>query len=105
MERLLIELTGDRLDRLNGVVREAINAAQAHWKERDSKTYLRRYDIHWKSRRSQERLIHSTGLPAAVDNPQPPATQHSRNSGTFPVGQRAARSLPERWPAVPPAGS
>jgi hypothetical protein len=25
-------------------------------------------------------------------------------AGTFPVGQRAARSLPERWPAVPLAG-
>jgi hypothetical protein len=25
-------------------------------------------------------------------------------AGTFPVGQRAARSLPERWPALSPAG-
>jgi hypothetical protein len=26
-------------------------------------------------------------------------------TGFFPVGQRAARSLPERWPALPPRGS
>ena len=28
MERYLVELTGDQLDRLNGMVREAINAAE-----------------------------------------------------------------------------
>jgi hypothetical protein len=27
------------------------------------------------------------------------------HGGTFPVGQRVARSLPERWPAVRPRGT
>ena len=32
MERYLVELTGDQLDRLNGMVREAINVARARTK-------------------------------------------------------------------------
>ena len=39
MERYLVELTGDQLDRLNGMVREAINSAEDENK-RESKTFL-----------------------------------------------------------------
>ena len=40
MERYLVELTGNQLDRLNGMVREAINAAQDENK-RELETFFR----------------------------------------------------------------
>ena len=40
MERYLVELTGHQLDRLNGMVREAINAAQEKTNV-NSKTFFR----------------------------------------------------------------
>ena len=39
MERYLVELTGDQLDRLNGMVREAINSAEEKTNV-NSKTFL-----------------------------------------------------------------
>ena len=46
--------------------------------------------------------LRTTQRDASVGLPQPPAGLLLRPpAGTFPVGQRAARSLPERWPANP----
>jgi hypothetical protein len=43
-------------------------------------------------------------LSVALTAAQPTEPNAHPAVGTFPVGQRAARSLPERWPAVPAAG-
>ena len=40
----------------------------------------------------------------AVDNSYHRPVYYSRQQAAFRVGQRAARSIPERWPAEPLAG-
>jgi hypothetical protein len=49
MERYLVELTGDQLDRLNGMVREAINAAEGANKGELEDLLTALHDIRWKS--------------------------------------------------------
>ena len=49
MERYLVELTGNRLDRLNGMVREAINAAQDEHKRELEDLLLALHEIRWKA--------------------------------------------------------
>jgi hypothetical protein len=49
MERYLIELTGDQLDRLNGLVREAINAAEGANKGELEDLMTALHDIRWKA--------------------------------------------------------
>jgi hypothetical protein len=49
MERYLVELTGDQLDRLNGMVREAINAAESANKGELEDLLTALHDIRWKS--------------------------------------------------------
>ena len=44
------------------------------------------------------------GLPVVDSRPPGRATVLHPTAGTFPVGQRAARSLPERWSSVPAVG-
>ena len=49
MERYLVELTGDQLDRLNGMVREAINAAEGANKSELEDLLTALHDIRWKA--------------------------------------------------------
>jgi hypothetical protein len=49
MERYLVELTGDQLDRLNGMVREAINAAKDENKRELEDLLSALHDIRWKA--------------------------------------------------------
>jgi hypothetical protein len=70
MERYLVELTGDHLDRLNGMVREAINAAERANKGELENLLAALHDIR---RRSQERLISYPQM--AKENPGRPACQ------------------------------
>ena len=60
MERYLVELTGDQLDRLNGMVREAINAAQDENKRELEDLLSALHDIRWKAgdRKSVKRVSH-----------------------------------------------
>ena len=57
MERYLVELTGDQLDRLNGMVRQAINAAENENKRELEDLLSALHDIPLEGRRSQQRLI------------------------------------------------
>ena len=45
-----------------------------------------------------------TGRSVPIDNADHRPVYWSHNSGPFGIGQRAARSIPERWPAVPLLG-
>ena len=47
MERYLVELTGHQLDRLNGMVREAINAAKDENKRELEDLLSALHDIRW----------------------------------------------------------
>ena len=49
IERYLVELTGHQLDRLNGMVREAINAAQDENKRELEDLLSALHDIRWKA--------------------------------------------------------
>jgi hypothetical protein len=49
MERCLVELTGDQLDRLNGMVREAISAAEEENKRELENLLSALDDICWKA--------------------------------------------------------
>jgi hypothetical protein len=49
MERYLVELTGDQLDRLNGMVREAINSAEDKNKRELEDLLVALHDIRWKA--------------------------------------------------------
>ena len=49
MERYLVELTGDQLDRLNGMVREAINAAADENRRELEDLLSALHDIRWKA--------------------------------------------------------
>ena len=49
MERYLVELTGHQLDRLNGMVREAISAAQDENKRELEDLLSALHDIRWKT--------------------------------------------------------
>ena len=62
MERYLFELTGDQLDRFNGMVRKAINAAEGANKGELEDLLTALHDIRWRSRRSQEQLIQLSPL-------------------------------------------
>ena len=48
-ERHLVELTGDQLDRLNGMVRQAINAAEDENKRELEDLLSALHDIRWKA--------------------------------------------------------
>lgn len=48
-ERYLVELTGDQLDRLNGMVREALNAADGANKGDLEDLLTALHDIRWKA--------------------------------------------------------
>ena len=49
MERYLVELTGDQLDRLKGMVREAISAAEEAHKGELEDLLSALHDIRWKA--------------------------------------------------------
>ena len=80
MERYLVELTGDQLDRLNGMVREAINAAEDENKRDLEDLLLALHDI----RGWREHLKRS--------GPPPRAQSQSRmRPGTRTADNRPAR--------------
>jgi hypothetical protein len=56
MERYLVELTGDQLERLSGMVREAIEAAEDENKRELEDLLSALHDIRWKAgdRRSDD---------------------------------------------------
>jgi hypothetical protein len=49
MERYLVELTGNQLDRLNGMVREAISAAEDEGERELEDLLSALHDIRWKA--------------------------------------------------------
>ena len=64
MERYLVELTGDQLDRLNGMVREAINAAEDENKRDLEDLLLALHDIRgWREHIQAIRAAAASAVP------------------------------------------